>query len=173
MTGTRRPTLLNSCARAATATEARFRIDGPEPPARAARVIALDPGAAAIVSGLTRSGWQGAACLEYRGTTVLGGDGHEPDVVLHPADGDREVRLSDALDAVDLVVMVATAVDGAAAAAAVGDASQRRGIMTGGLVFGDGPDVQAAVAALRPHAQVLLVSQDEDDLPAVLGALRA
>jgi hypothetical protein len=69
--------------------------------------------------------------------------------------------------------MVATADDGAHAASVIGAACARRGIMTTGLVFGEGRDVAAAVSALRPHARVLLVSRDEDDVPEVLAALRA
>ena len=45
----RQPTLLNSCARAATAAEARYRISYPEFARRSSRVIALDDQAAAIV----------------------------------------------------------------------------------------------------------------------------
>ena len=51
-----RPTLLNSCASAATAAEARFRIDA-KPGLRverATRVVALDAGAAEIVRPLAR-----------------------------------------------------------------------------------------------------------------------
>ena len=74
-----------------------------------------------------------------------------------------------------MIVMVATADDGAEAASVIGEACTRRGIMTTGLVFvfGEGRDVAAAVSALRAHARVLLVSRDEDDVPEVLTALRA
>ena len=40
--------LLSSCARAATAAEARFRIDRPIAPSRAGRVVALDEPAAEV-----------------------------------------------------------------------------------------------------------------------------
>jgi len=61
-----RPTLLNGCGMAATAAEARFRINGPNPPARAARIVALDRGAAAVISRAAQQRWQGAHFLHLR-----------------------------------------------------------------------------------------------------------
>jgi hypothetical protein len=87
----------------------------------------------------------------------------------------------------DVAVMVATSNDGAAAASAIGDACTMRGIMTAGLVLttdgtdsrdgngqhANGRDASAAVTALRPHARVIMVTQDEHDVSEVLTALRA
>jgi hypothetical protein len=162
-----RPTLLSSCALATTAAEARFRINGRPPPARAALVVALDDGAAAIVERLASQTWQGARFLVYDPATG-NDDGELADVVLHSPDGD--VPLSDQLQTADFMMMIATGDDGAAAASAIGDACTLRGIMTAGLIFGDG-DVRAAVSALRPHARVLLVSRDEEDAAEVLSAV--
>lgn len=171
---TKRPTLLSSCARAATAEELRYRIQGPEPEPRSSRIIALDPGAADVVARLMGQPWRGAHFLSYRpGTEVAQSDGGLPDVLLDSVAGDVALRLADELDAADLVVMIATSDDGAEGAAAIGEACYRRGIMTGGVAVGEDADVSAAVTALRPHAQVLLVTRDEEDLPAVLNALRA
>jgi hypothetical protein len=44
--------------------------------------------------------------------------------------------------------------------------------MTAGLVLGDGSQTHGAVAALRPHARVLLPTADESDLVELLTALR-
>jgi hypothetical protein len=44
--------------------------------------------------------------------------------------------------------------------------------MTAGIVLDDAP-VEPAVALLRPHARVLLITSDEGDLPELLTALRA
>ncbi len=44
--------------------------------------------------------------------------------------------------------------------------------MTAGLVLGDGFEAEDAVAALRPHARVLLLSADESDVFELLTALR-
>ena len=170
-----RPTLLNSCARAATAAEARFRIDAPIAPARAARVIALDDGAVTIARRLAQQPWANARFLTC-GTT----DGE-----LRDLDG-RQVRLSDELAGVDVAVLLATArsaspsATGSASPPASGDASASvgaactvRGIMTAGLVLGGGPEAMTAVRFLRPHARVLMVSSDEDDVADILTALRA
>jgi hypothetical protein len=45
--------------------------------------------------------------------------------------------------------------------------------MTAGLVLGDQSRSRDTLLALRPHAQVLLVSRDEQDVAEVLTALRA
>ena len=59
MTAAIRPILANSCARAATAEEARFRIDRPIG-SRAAVVVALDDEAAEVVDRVAEKPW-GAA----------------------------------------------------------------------------------------------------------------
>ena len=58
-------------------------------------------------------------------------------------------------------------------ASAIAQACAARGIMTAGLILGDRLDVAAAVSALRPYARNLMVTDDEDDVAAVLTALRA
>jgi hypothetical protein len=174
----KRPTLLNSSASAATAAEAAFRIDGPPPPPRVSRVVALDPGAATVirrVAAMAGGTSHGAShFLAYRpGTPVEYISGGLPDVAVYPAEGDAPLRFADEMEGADMVFMVATADDGADAAAAIGEACYMSGITTGAVVFGEEADVRHAVAALRPHARVLLVTQDEDDVSAVLAGLRA
>jgi hypothetical protein len=140
-----RPILLNSCAVAATAAEARFRIDRPIG-GRSARVVALDDGAADAVGRVAEQQWQGARFFT----------GEE----LSPAE----------LDDADLVIMIATDGDGADSAAEIAQACSARGIMTAGLILGDSAE---AVSALRPYARVLMVTDDEHDVSEVLRALRA
>lgn len=169
-----RPTLLSSCARAATAREAAYRIDaGPRRP-RATRVVALDDGAARAVDRLGHESWSVAKVLRYRATTEpAGGADALADIDLETGEG-RPTRLSDELADADFVMMVATDGAGAAAAAAVGNACTLRGIMTAGLVLdavGAAGSTSAAVTALRPHARVLLVSSDQQDVDAVLTAV--
>ncbi|RCG30686.1 3-methyl-2-oxobutanoate hydroxymethyltransferase [Sphaerisporangium album] len=171
MTG--QPILLNSCARAATAAEARFRINRTIAPARATRVVALDEAAATVVRRTAEGQWSNARFFTQAAPApVAEGKRNVADVVLRSVDG-SESWLSDELVAVDAAVMVATANDGAAVASAVGDACTLRGIMTAGLVLAHGQDTRLAVAALRPHARVLLVTEDENDVTEVLTALRA
>jgi hypothetical protein len=156
------PTLLNSCARAATADEARFRIDRPIP-GRSARVIALDAEAAEVARRVADRPWSGATFH-----TAEGGD----EVVLRAADGSAS-PLSNELLGADLAVIVATSDDGAQAARAIALACARLGVMMAGLILGERLELNAAVAALRPYAPVLLISGDEDDLAELLTALRA
>ncbi|SCL28672.1 hypothetical protein GA0070624_3738 [Micromonospora rhizosphaerae] len=168
-----RPILLNSCARAATAAEARFRINAPIAPSRGACVIALDDGAEAVVRRVAEEQWSSARFFVCKLPALLSAsNGDLADVVLLATDG-SESRLSDELAGADVAVMVATADDGANAAEAIGDACTLRGIMTAGVVITDGHDAEATVSALRPHARVLMVTRDEHDVAELLSALRA
>ena len=63
MADRRTTTLLDRCDRAATAAEARFRIDAPNSTGRSSRIIALDSGAERIVESLARGSWNGARFL--------------------------------------------------------------------------------------------------------------
>jgi hypothetical protein len=80
---------------------------------------------------------------------------------------------ADELDRTDLAIMIATADADANVASDIARACAARGIMTAGLVLGDRLDVAAAVSALRPYARNLMATDDEDDVAAVLTALRA
>jgi hypothetical protein len=147
VTGAIRPILANSCAYAATAEEARFRIDRPIG-SRLAVVVALDDEAAEIVARVAEKPWRGAR-------------------FLHAGEGSVD------LDDVDVVVMIATAHADAELAAGLAEASFERGIMTAGLILGNRSDVAAAVSTLRPYARNLMVTEDEEDVAEVLTALRA
>lgn len=190
MSGVRRPTLLNSCHWAATASEAKFRIEGREQVRRATRVIALDDGAVELIERIAGlDSWSGAHFLVYEHETssllaeeagltveaVLAGNG-SPDAVLKTVSG-QEARLNAELDGADVVLMVATADAGADGAAMIGAACARGGVMTAGLIVTDrassSSSVDHTVSMLRPYAMVLLISQDADDLPELLVALRA
>jgi hypothetical protein len=144
-----KPILASSCARAATADEARYRIDRPIG-GRSARVVALDAAAAEVVNRVAELPW--------------GASRFYPDA---SAFDDREL-----VDA-DVAIMIATADADAATAGAIARACAERGIMTAGLILGDRLDVGDAVSALRPYARNLMVTEDEDDVAAVLTALRA
>ena len=181
----RQPTLLNSCASAATAAEARFRLDYPDTRHRDARVIALDDHAADLVRDMAGAQWRGGHFLVFEAVRAAGPDGNGPDApvmpVLHAdatlrtADGSA-VLLSSELEDADSAVMIATARASAAAASVIGDACAARRISSAGLVISDGasggPGVDDVVAALRPNAMVLVVLQDHRDVPEVLAALR-
>ncbi|MGH8968352.1 MAG: 3-methyl-2-oxobutanoate hydroxymethyltransferase [Actinomycetes bacterium] len=166
--------LLNSCARASTAAESRFRINAPIASSRATRVVALDEGAEPVVRRVAAQEWASARFFTCTSPAASAeSNGGLGDVVLRSTADGEESRLSEQLTDADVAVMVATANDGAATASAIGDACTLRGIMTAGLVLADGYDTNAAVAALRPHARVLIVTHDERDVSEVLTALRA
>ena len=156
------PALMSSCARAATAKEAAFRIDYPLAPARATRVVAFDTCADEVVRSVAGHEWSQAQF--YSATDP----GHQ----LVTLAGESR-SLADALEGVDSLVMVAAAGDGAEAVATVGAACQVRGIMTAGLVLTPGRLTSDALMALRPYARILLVPAEEDDLLELLRAIRA
>ena len=94
------------------------------------------------------------------------------DALLRHAGTGGTALLSEELNGADTVVMVASAGASAEAASIIGDAAAARGIMSAGLVLPDGAPVNQVVAALRPHAMVLVVLRDVADVPEVLSALR-
>jgi hypothetical protein len=169
-----RPILLNSCARAASAAEAQFRIDVPLVPSRATRVVALDTEAAEAVREVAGMPWASTRFF----TVEPGHDGVSPngsapdDLLLRTMDGQSTV-LGEELADVDAVVMVAASDEGAAAASSIGMACTLRGVMTAGLVLVDGAGVGGALTALRPYARVLMVPAEVDDLAQLLTAIRA
>lgn len=182
----KRPILQNSCALATSAEEAGYRIDAPIPGRHGARVVALDDGAATVVRRLAREQWNAARfyTLSASGRAVApatdaGGRTADPDLPLHRTTG-ADARLSGELADADVTVMVATERAGAAAATAaagIGRACARRGVMTAGVVLGgtgNGADgARGTVHALRPHARVLLVGADDQDVTDLLTAIRA
>jgi precorrin-6B methylase 1 len=147
-----RPILASSCARAATAEEARFRIDRPIG-GRSALVIALDDEAAEVVDRVAEKPWHGARFLRA-GAAV-------------------DAQLEELLDESDVAIMIATADADGDTAEAIARACAERGIMAAGLILGERLDVAGALSALRPYARNLMVTEDEEDVAAVLTALRA
>lgn len=168
----RQPTLLNSCARAATASEARFRIDQRDVLPRASRVIALDDQAAGVVRRLSAQRWSGGHFLTAEAVVPAGGSGGDPDDMTLRTPGGPLVLLSDELSGADVVVMVATAHASAEAASVIGDACAARGVMPAGLVIPGAGTADAVVSALRPNAMVLAILNDEGDVFEILTALR-
>ena len=137
---------LSACARAATAEEARYRIDVPIA-GRSARIVALDHAAADVVSRVAELPW--GASRFYP----------DPDAVE--------------LDDADVVILIATADADGDTGAEIARSAAERGIMVAGLILGDRAEVTDAVTALRPYARNLMVTDDRDDVAAVLTALRA
>ncbi|MFI5614464.1 hypothetical protein [Amycolatopsis sp. NPDC051903] len=153
---------MSSCARAATAEEAAFRIDYPLAAARNTRVVALDEAAERIVRHASAESWAQARFYS------VSGSGHE----LVTMAGDP-VALTGELQDSNTVVLVSTTGENAEAAATIGAACTVRGIMTAGLVVTPDRIANEALFSLRPHARILLVPAEEDDLLELLRATRA
>jgi hypothetical protein len=111
----RQPTLLSSCARAATAAEARYRISAPGFAARDSRIIGLDEQSALLVRDMSGKPWGGGRFLEFEAALP-------DDALLRDASGGTAL-LSEELDGADAVVMIATAAESAEAASIIGAAS--------------------------------------------------
>ena len=184
----RRQILASSCARATSAGEARHRIAAPIEDRRSTAVVALDPAARAIVdtSRHRRSARVRFAAFENANGRTPATDAGEhlagrlglQAVAIEDLDGPGRPP-TDAVADPDLVVMVATSASADAGAATVGRWCAERRIMTAGLAVGllHGVDLrerlEGAAAALRPHARMLLVTEDAGDLDEILTALRA
>jgi hypothetical protein len=156
------PVLVSSCARATTAEEAAFRIDYPLAAARNTRVIALDAGAEEIVRAASEETWGQARFY------ATSDPGHE----LVGMDGSH-LPLAGEIEDSNTVVMVSTTGENHEAASTIGAACKVRGIMTAGLVVTPGQLTSEALMALRPHARILLVPAEPDDLVELLRATRA
>src|SRR4029079_13135248 len=126
----------------------------------------------AIVDRISHQQWGHARFFMLAGPVAVVGDGGSESGMLRDADGWVANLLAELEDA-DVVIMVATTESDAAAATIIGAACTVRGIMNAGLVIGERTLVSGTVAAVRPHARVLMVSGDERDVVDVLTALRA
>lgn len=173
MTG---PTLLASCAKAATAAESRYRVGYPNSKPRASRIIALDSAAAEIMRKVSEAPWNGAHFLTFaEKASAPGFEALAVDAALTDPSG-RRTMLGEELQGADVAVMIASAGEGAEAASVIGNACQVRGIMTAGLIVADAARrdrVEEAVRSLRPFASVLVVATSADYVPDMLSALRA
>lgn len=170
------PTLLGGCARAATAAEARFRVQYANSTARASRIFALDPGAAEAMYAITEEPWNGAHFLTLSNRLpvdpALASAGDLP--IAHP-DG-TPANLMDEVEGADVIVLLATRGGSEGAAEVIAREAFNRGIMCAGLALASGrtgTEVDRVVNSMRRFARVLVVARDNDYIPAMLTALRA
>lgn len=142
-----------------SAAEARFRVDAPNSRPRAVKVIALDARSEPVVDDLARRRWNGAAFFTAA------------DLVSDAK------RLREAIDAADLVVMVATAGGHPPGVALIGEACSRRRVTTTGLIVCDEETSDEALSEtlgrLRPWMLMLVVANSRDYIEDMLLALRA
>ena len=89
----------------------------------------------------------------------------------------RAKNLVDEVETADLVVMVATAGENAAAAGLIGEACAAKHVMTTALIIGGAAasdeTLSRMLSALRPHAMMLVISSADEYISDMLSALRA
>jgi hypothetical protein len=163
-------------ARMSSAAEAKFRIDKPNSQPRAVKVIALDAPSERIVKELSQSPWQRASFLT---ASSFSGAPRQPFSMggwLADLAG-RTKDLIDEVNSADLVVMVATAGESAAAAAIIGEACNVKHVMTTALILGGAASsdetISKMLAQLRPHVMMLVISSADEYINDMLTALRA
>jgi hypothetical protein len=163
--------MLSQCARAATAEEARFRVDYPNSAPRRIKVIALDRQAEQLVRRLAEQDWNGAAFM----TTAGEGTSRSVRDWLSTLAGEA-VNLFDQIGAADLVVTVSTAGKSADDAAIVAEACAIHKVTMTSLMIGEAtsaPLLPPTMMPLRAHASMLVVASGEEYVEAMLTALRA
>jgi hypothetical protein len=150
--------MISESARVTTAAEARFRIDAPKSRPRAVKIVALDAPSTSIVAALRQGDWNRAEFF-HAGELVHAG------------------RLFEVIADADLVVMIATAGEGAPEVAAIGRACSDRRKTTTGLIVCP-PEVPAdtlsrTLGELRPWMLMLVIASSVDYVEDMLHALRA
>jgi hypothetical protein len=165
-------------ARMSSAAEARFRVDYPNSSPRSVKVIALDRASEPVVKRAAGRSWQGAsffASLTFEGAARSGED-WSMQAWLNDLAG-RTKALVDEVAVADLVVMVSSPGAGAQAAAVIGEACAVRKVMTMALIIGSeqhsDEELSKTLAALRPHASMLVIANGEEYIEEMLTALRA
>jgi hypothetical protein len=165
-------------ARMSSAAEAKFRIDTPNSKPRAVKVIALDARSERIVKELAQSQWQSASFLTASAFSSAPRQGERFSMGgwLNDLAG-RTKDLVDEVNTADLVVMVASAGENAAAAAIIGEACNVKHVMTTALILGGASSsdetLSKMLAQLRPHAMMLGISSADEYIKDMLTALRA
>jgi hypothetical protein len=167
------PTMLGACARAASSTEARFRIDVPIVTYRVARVIALDEQSADLLRGVGAMTSRHSHLLWAGSPPDIGRTSDLLEFRLNVVGGESESELGAELADADLVVLVAGARANLDRVRAVGARCRARGVETVGLILGGTSGSAAVVAAVRPYVGMLLDAIGQADLAELLLALRA
>jgi hypothetical protein len=165
-------------ARMSSAAEAKFRIDAPNSKPRAVKVIALDTKSERAVQELAALPWRSASFLTASSFSRAPRPGERFSMGFWLNDlAGRTRDLVDEVDSADLVVMVATAGENAAAAAIIGEACAVKHVMTTALVLGGAASsdetLSTMLAQLRPHAMMLVISSADEYIKDMLTALRA
>jgi hypothetical protein len=161
-----------------SAAETRFRVDYPNSRPRAIKVVALDEASERLVKRAAERPWQGATfftSLTFEDSPRTD-EGWSVQAWLSDLAG-RTKTLIDEVACADLVVIVASAGAAAHAAAVIGEACALRKITTMAVVVGSeqrsDEELSRTLAALRPHAAMLVIANGDEYFEEMLMALRA
>ena len=171
-----RPTLLGSCARAATAVEAGFRVQYPNSQKRVTRIFALDDIAASVMTSIVGQSWNGAHFLRPDFAVDVDPETMQAADFALLGSNESKSSLIEELEGADQIVLISSGSENVGAAEVIAREAFYRNIMTAGLVLGEGqkkPEIDDVVNILRPFTSVLVVASGNDFVPAMLTALRA
>jgi hypothetical protein len=165
-------------ARMSSASEAKFRIGGPNSLPRSIKIIALDPNSERVLARIGAEKWEGASFLTakaFSGSPAMRGDfslqGWLSDLAGRARDLVNEVQGADS------VVMVSTAGESAEAAGLIGEACSLRHVLSTALILGgrtcSDETLSKSLSQLRPHVAMLVVSGEDEYIKDMLTALRA
>jgi hypothetical protein len=175
--GTGSGVMLSACARAATAGEARFRVNYPNSLPRAIKVIALDAPSEGVLRRIAEFQWNGATFMT---AVTASGPSKAPGQSMSGWLGDLAGHVTNLLEQIklaDVVVIVSTAGENPSNAAVIADACNLHHVMLTALVVDTASSSQEALlgtlVALRPHASMLVVAKGEEYIETMLTALRA
>jgi phage FluMu protein gp41 len=171
------PATTSESVRATTREESEFRISAPNSTPRNILVVALETGAARLLSGIAKEEWRRAS---FRSSVWLEADGHQDstelkewfDVVAGHAED-----LADEIAASDIVVMVTTAGDPTTGASVIGEACVARSVKTSGIII-QRPTTSREILTqslrdLRPWTQTISVIGESDMVVDMIHALGA
>jgi hypothetical protein len=168
--------MLSESSHAASAAEARFRINDPNSKPRAIKVIALDRPSEGVVKRLAQAPWINATFLTAFASISRHGERFSIQGWLSDLAGHTK-NLVDEINSADLVVMVATAGEDAQVASIIGEACSLKRVMTTALVLGaasiSDEALSQSLAQLRPWALMLVIANAEEYISDMLAALRA
>jgi hypothetical protein len=170
--------MISESARMNSAEEARFRVQAPNSMPRAIKVIALDSLGDGAVRRLADGSWNQAAF--FTASAFAGPASPEQpfstDDWLHDLAG-RTRKLTDEVDAADLVVMVAGPGGHAQVASIIGAACSLKRVMTTALLVGASSASDEALsktlAQVRPWSLMVVIANADDYIEDMLLALRA
>jgi hypothetical protein len=126
-------------ARMSSASEAKFRIGGPNSLQRTIKIIALDPNSEKVLAKIGAEKWEGASFLTA--TAFSGSPAKRGDFLLQGWLSDLAGRARDLVNEVqsaDSVIMVSTAGESAEAAELIGEACSLKHVLSTALILGAG-----------------------------------